>query len=172
MKLTLNESQYQQALDIAHRRQAAALKKNRPSAHGYNESDPLKVHLQGCVAELAISLITGQEWHAYLEILNDTPTKPPDVGEHLQVRSTEYLTGHLIVHPGDGDEDLFILVVVRGKNLMLKGWLSGYEAKHQKYWGDKFKNGRPAYFIPQSDLRPCEELLKQFPGAPFIAIAD
>jgi hypothetical protein len=172
MKLTLNESQYQQALDIARRRQEAALKKNRPSAHGYDESDPLKVHLQGSVAELAISLITGEPWHGYLEVLSEGAKKPPDVGANLQVRSTDYPTGHLIVHPGDSDQDLFILAIVRGRNITLKGWLPGYEAKQPKYWGDKFRNRRPAYFIPQNDLRPCEALIKLFPGAPFVGIAN
>lgn len=170
MKLTLNESQYLEALDIAKKRQAGALKKQRHSAHGYNENDPLKVHIQGTVAELGISLITGQQWHAYLEVLTGGTGKPPDVGEKLQVRSTEYSTGHLIAHPSDSDEDIFVLVIVRGRDLIVKGWLPGHEAKQQKYWGDKFKNGRPAYFVPQTDLRPCKALVEQFPGAPFVAI--
>jgi hypothetical protein len=153
------------------RRQEAAVKKNRRSAHGYNESDPLKVHLQRFVAELAISLITGQPLACVFGTLNDAATKPPDVGANLQVRSTEYATGHLIVHPGDSAKDLFILVIVRGRNLTLKGWLPGCEAQEPKYWGDKFSNGRPAFFVPQGDLRPCEALVEQFPGAPFVAIA-
>ena len=166
MKLVLTEDQYAKAEEIGRQRQQAALDKKRPSAHGYDESAPLKVHIQGASAELGVSLITGKEWHAYLEDLGGE-RKPPDVGDGLQVRSTDYRSGHLLVHPSDNDQDVFILVVVSGRNLEIKGWMTGGEAKDEKYWGDKFRNGRPAYWVPQRDLKPFKSLLETIPGAPF-----
>lgn len=77
------------------------------------------------------------------------------------MRSTDYRSGHLLVHPRDDDHDLFILVVVNGRNLEIKGWMTGSEAKDKKYWGDKFKNRRPAYWVPQRDLRPFSTLLEK-----------
>ena len=169
MKLVLTEQQYAKAEGIGRKRQQAALDKKRPSAHGYNESNPLKVHIQGASAELGISLITGKEWHAYLEDLAGE-RKPPDVGNRLQVRSTDYRSGHLLVHPSDDDQDVFILVVVNGRNLEIKGWMTGAEAKDEKYWGDRFNNGRPAYWVPQRNLRPFKTLLENIPGAPFVEV--
>jgi hypothetical protein len=163
MEFILTEQQYKRAVEIGSRRQEAALERKRPSAHGYDERAPLDVHIQGAAAELGISLITGLEWHAFLEHL-PTERKPPDVGADLQVRSTEYRSGHLICHPGDSEEDRFILVHVNGRKLQIKGWLRGSEAKQEKYWGDKFKNGRPAYWIPQRELHPIDQLLKGIPG--------
>lgn len=61
MKLVLTEQQYEKAQEIGKKRQQAALAKRRPSAHGYNESAPLKVHIQGASAELGISLATGKK---------------------------------------------------------------------------------------------------------------
>jgi hypothetical protein len=171
MKLVLTVEQYAKAEEIGKKRQKAALDKKRPSAHGYNESAPHKVHIQGAAAELGISLITGEQWHAYLEDLGGE-RKPPDVGNNLQVRSTDYKSGHLLVHPGDADEDIFIFVIVNGRNLEIKGWMTGAEAKAQKYWGDKARNKRPAYWIPQPDLKPFKTLLKTIPGAPFVEVKD
>lgn len=158
MNLVLTEEQYGEAVRVGEKRQQAALDKNRPSAHGYNESEPLVVHIQGAAAELGVSLVTGLEWHAFLEDLGGEK-KPPDVGEDIQVRSTEYATGHLLCHPGDSEEDRFILVHVQGRSLNIIGWLSGLEAKNPKYWGDRARNKRPAYWIPQRDLRPFQEIL-------------
>lgn len=125
------------------------------------------MHLLGAVAEISISLVLGEHWHAFLENLGHGDRKPPDVGKNIQVRATEYRRGHLIVHPSDHDSDLFVLVLVAGQTIHIRGWLPGSEAKLPKYWGDKMRNGRPAFWIPQSDLRNVESLLALFPGAPF-----
>jgi hypothetical protein len=29
----------------------------------------------------------------------------------------------------------------------------GFEGKQEKYWGDKWRNNRPAFWVPASDLR-------------------
>jgi len=83
--------------------------------------------------------------------------KAKDVGG-LQVRSTTYQTGCLLLHDEDKDEDIFILVVQRTlKHFCIVGWCYGYEGKIQKNWKEKVK-GRPCYFVEQKDLRDMDTL--------------
>jgi hypothetical protein len=167
VKLTMTEKHWNDAAQVAKLRQAAAIEKRRPSAHGYNENDPLAVHLVGAIAELAVSLVLNQPWHAFLDDLNISGQKPPDVGENVQVRSTKYKSGNLLLHPGDHEADIFVLVVVTDRDLRIVGWIEGKTGKNARYWGDKQNNKRPAFWVPQSDLNPPQSLFAQFPGAPF-----
>ena len=161
MKLMLSDEQFAHALAIARRRQEAAEMKNRPSAWGYDESKSVATHLEGTVSELAVSIVTGLPWHAFLEVLTVAGRKPPDVGEDIQVRSTHYKAGCLIAHPTDADDDRFVLVVVDSdsRHMHIVGWLPGRDCKKQIYWQDKSGKNRPAYFVPQKALRPIKEIL-------------
>jgi len=82
--------------------------------------------------------------------------KAADVGE-LQVRTRLKDWYDLIVHPEDKEEDIFILVTGLLPNYVLRGWLYGYEARQEEYWDDP-AGGRPAFFVPQADLRDIRSL--------------
>jgi hypothetical protein len=64
------------------------------------------------------------------------------------------------LHPGDKDQDElpFVLVHPEAPKFHLMGWCYGHEGKQQKYWADKQRSDRPAFFVPQTDLRPIETL--------------
>ena len=154
----LNQAEQSRVLEVAIKRQDAAIKKGRPSAHGYDESNPIAVHLCGTATEYVTHVYTGLPWHALLEVLTRNGKKPPDVGDDIQVRGTTHHNGHLIVHDSDDSDERFVLGTLHGTTVRLIGWTSGHAAKQPQYWGDRANKGRPAYWVPQSALRPIEAL--------------
>lgn len=81
-----------------------------------------------------------------------------DVGK-FQVRASENDSMFLRLHPSDNDDESFVLVTGKGPVFNIRGWIRAKDGKVDKYWGDKYKTGRPAFFVPHSDLRHVDELL-------------
>lgn len=70
-----------------------------------------------------------------------------------QVRTTEYLNGHLpIKKDRDNDNDRFVLIVGKDRDYTVVGWVYAHEGKKPEFWRGDLP-GRPAYFVPQSILR-------------------
>lgn len=81
--------------------------------------------------------------------------------ERWEIRTTEHRDGRLIVHPTDKDEAAFVLVCGGPPTFYLPGWMAGRDAKLDRFWQDPTGNGRPAYFVPQTVLRPFHELVHE-----------
>lgn len=119
------------------------------------QNKPLSMVFAYC-AEKAISNWTGLPWN------NEVGKyEQPDVGEFIQVRSTDQEdTVHLITHEEDKDTDIFILVT-NEKPLVNKiwGWIYCSETKdHEEFWC-KLQVTRGAFGIPRGFLRSPESLL-------------
>lgn len=101
-------------------------------------------------AEMAVAKALGLYWTAARGI-----DAAGDVSG-LEVRSTKYPTGRLIVHKADKDDAPFVLVRGVFPTYEIVGWITGRDAKAEAYWfaGD----GRPAYFVPEEDLADLDEL--------------
>lgn len=98
-----------------------------------------------------------------------------DLGSHLQVRACSEPTDRLILHPydphtnkGDKDGDVFISAQIErgswtrktGVNVLLRGWIFGRDGKRPEWWEDGKKGKkRPAFFVPNSELRPIEDIV-------------
>lgn len=109
------------------------------------------VAIESCGSEFAVARYTGLFWHS----LSKYPhSLPGDVG-HLQVRHTQHEDGHMIVHDRDKDHDPFILVTGSIPKLTLRGWLYGKDCKKPEYYRTEGVR-HPAYFVPQSELKPLE----------------
>jgi len=76
-----------------------------------------------------------------------------------QARSTRNPRGCLVLHKKDKPHHLVVLVIADLPRFHLVGWLRTGDGQQQRYWSEKVK-GRPAYFIPQSDLNPMSSLLE------------
>jgi hypothetical protein len=63
----------------------------------------------------------------------------------------------LVLNNNDDDSKKYILVCVNNGVGKIRGWLYAREGKQRKYWRDMSGRG-PAYYIPQSDLRPISTL--------------
>ena len=83
-----------------------------------------------------------------------------DVGAICQVRTTPYANGCLLLHPGDHDEDRFILVLAhKAPRYVLRGWLLGRDGKQQQWWPGKNPD-RPAFWVPQSELKSMDTFFR------------
>lgn len=111
----------------------------------------------GYFAEFGVHSWTGLPWNAKKEGVQKS-----DVGG-LQVRSTRHHAGHMITHPDNNNDDIYIFVT-NSKLFVQKihGWLYCRETKdYEKYWCNLAKGGqfRPAFGVPIFDLRPLKSLV-------------
>jgi len=164
MALTLTSSEMFQAAVAGILRRLDALKRSRtmpngtPSESGLNQWN---VEIESCAAEMLVAKRVNQFWHA----LSAAPTTlPGDVGR-LQVRHTTRGNGCLILHPEDGDDVPFILVTGAYPDLRIIGWIMGRDGKHPRHWCAP-NHRRLAYFVPQSQLQPMDELVSRLEGEP------
>lgn len=130
-----------------------ALSKELPDRHGLADgvSRGWDLHVIGAIGEWATAKALGLYWSDHLP-------GPGDIGK-LEVRSTPRPNGPLIVRPRDPDAVPFVLVAGSPPVLRVVGWLAGAEAKVERWWrGDSERPG--AYFVPQSALRPLDELVE------------
>ena len=107
--------------------------------------------IESCLAEMAVANYLGLYWDGNIGNYN-----APDVGPY-QVRHTSWPNGCLLLHKQDKDEEACVLAIGKNGHYRLAGWAWIGEMKKDEYWMDK-GNGRPCYFVPQTDLRPMAEL--------------
>ena len=115
--------------------------------------------IEGALGEQAVAKLLGVHWDGSI---GNFAAK--DVGAY-QVRATARLDGRLILHPGDADDDKWILVRGEAPNLIVGPWCYGREGKLQADWSDPGKNGRPAFFVPRGIMRDIDSLTAA-PGDP------
>jgi hypothetical protein len=108
----------------------------------------------GACGELAVAKAAGV---FFLPSVNTFHRVPDCLGD-CEVRSTDLSDGSLIVRDNDSDDRKFVLAIVADDTVRLVGWLTGAEAKKQEWLRDP-DGRRPAWFVPQSSLRPIEEVL-------------
>jgi len=83
----------------------------------------------------------------------------PDCGE-FEVRSTALKAGKLIVRDNDAGERRFVLACVGlDGRVILRGWLSGREAKQER-WKQDPGGRRSSWFVPQGNLHKMEDLTR------------
>lgn len=79
--------------------------------------------------------------------------KLPDVG-HVQVRSTSYPDGHLIIATHDPDHDPYVLMIGECEDWTIAGWITGRQAKHPQFW----KKDKGQYWVPIEELEDISTL--------------
>lgn len=122
---------------------------------GY-EADGL--NLLGCRGELAVAKALGVFWSGNVGDYSAT-----DVGGY-EVRAFDQPYKRLIIHPADieakGDLPFVSVLFDRatGRHAELRGWIFARDADRQDWWQDPSGKGRPAFFVPNSALRPMADL--------------
>jgi hypothetical protein len=130
------------------------LKLERPDRYGADKHDDGWTHdIEAALGELALAKAMGVFWNGAIGNL-----KADDVGV-LQVRTTRYDNGRLTIHPPDADDRAFVLITGRAPHFTLRGWMRACDAKQDKWWTDPTGGKRPAFFVPQSELHPIEDIL-------------
>jgi hypothetical protein len=97
-------------------------------------------------SEFAASLLLNRSWRPTIgEICH------PDVGDIVEVRSTDLENGRLIVKPNDKDDAPFVLILadMEGLRFYFAGWMLGRAAKE---WPTEYRYGHSAHYVPQSAL--------------------
>lgn len=151
VKLTEFEMQWLAWVGLHRWRNACAHQRNAglgPSK--FNQSPDL--HIRGASAEFAVAVGLNLSWRPTVGDI-----KSRDVGSMIEVRSTDRQDGRLIVKPADSADAPFVLVIEEqnAASYRIAGWMLGRDAQQYpilKYGCD------PAHYVPQSDLRPIDEL--------------
>lgn len=113
-------------------------------------------HFPGCLGEIATAKYLDRYWTGGGNI-GDYGL--PDVSDCIQVRARIDLEHRLLLHPEDNDVEPFVLATVLRKCLprvQLSGWLRALDGKSRIHW--KEHTGRPAFFVPETELLPMERL--------------
>ena len=79
-----------------------------------------------------------------------------DVGDRIHVRTRTKDHYDLIVRDRDPDDEPFVLVTGHAPRYTVRGWIYGRDAKRED-WRQTYGGGVPAYFVPQSALRPLPD---------------
>lgn len=158
MIIELTKQELEEATNVGIKRRNFNESKSTPAAYGFNNSNKekaLKIDIQGAIAEKAVSKALDLKWVPFSE---DFKSLVSDVGDNIQVRSTDYIRGNLLLHPRDKDDQIFILVKVHNlPKCELAGWIRCRDGKKQQYWEDgtkwpAFKN-RPCFRVPCENLK-------------------
>tara|TARA_R110000787_G_scaffold123223_1_gene234169 strand:- start:699 stop:1181 length:483 start_codon:yes stop_codon:yes gene_type:complete len=138
-------------------RRVSALNKSRGAQHGITPDREWQADIEGLAGEYVLAKHLGKFWQPVVGRLD---TDEGDV-HGLQVRTTAWKNGCLIVNKKDPDDDPFVLVTGDnsvGFNWYIRGWMYGRDAKKDEWWKAKQKD-RYAYFVEQKHLRPMHELI-------------
>jgi hypothetical protein len=148
--LTLSEGEMVHASTIGATRQVQGIRGK--GTHGIDQRlEGFHSHCHGAMAESGVAKYLGLPWDGALGNF-----KAKDVGSKYQVRSTDWQSGCLIVHKGDDENDIWILVTTHDlPYLHLCGWISGEEVKRDIHLKNPHNRGE-SYFIKQRYLSPME----------------
>ena len=149
MRVRLSLSEMQIAAQAAVQRQLQNLKNNAEPAFGAGNKNDWQLHIEGCLGEMALAKSLGVYWDG------KGIMRSFDVGSY-DVRTTSGENSRLIIHDSDPDDRFIFLLVGSNGSYRICGGIIAKDAKQQKYWVDP-GTGRPAYFIPQKDLRMPNE---------------
>ena len=149
IEITLTRDELEIGSAIGVRRQIDNLLAGRVHKYLAPYENGWEFHIHGALGEMAFAKWRNQYWNGNLGNF-----KAADVGR-VQIRTTPYATGHLLLHPDDRDSDPFILVTCHAMpRFRLRGWLWAREGKLKEHWRVWKGNKRYAFWVPQPMLRP------------------
>lgn len=158
MQITLNENELEKALEIASLRNQSQRSANRPD--GKVMASSIDADIMGAEGELAVSKALNLPWSGKwlpIPLWDSWKHDGNDVGK-IEVRTTNYKTGRLILHHSDKDNSPYLLVIANKPEFRLAGWKWGKEGKNSSYWRKNVP--RPCYMVPQEKLDSIDSLLE------------
>jgi hypothetical protein len=153
--LTLNDWEFKACVDVANARMAVsnASGMNHASTYERNHLTRISQEIVGACGEMAVAKGLGKFWSPSVNTFHAIP----DLAASIEVRATERLDGSLIVRDNDDDHRYYVLVVGTPPTLNVVGYLSGADAKKDRFARDPHGH-RPAWFVPQSELKPIRKV--------------
>lgn len=117
----------------------------------------LEIHLLGACGEIAVAKLLDR----YPEYsVNRFSGQAGDLQEHIEVRHRSNDSWDLKVTESDADERIFVLTTGLPPDIIVHGWCMGWDAKQAVFKKDYGDYDKPAYFVPQSELRSPLTLLQ------------
>lgn len=160
-RITLEPLHVDYADRLAVRRQRSAEARKRPARNGAptDRANSLGIHIVGARAEAAAKLyLNPVKWNAFAE---RGLANLPDLEDFIEVKGRTKAHYGLIVQRGDQEHWAYLLVCTHLHPVyLIVGWAWGHEAKRPEFWKDPH-GGRPAFFPPNSILKPPAELLAE-----------
>jgi hypothetical protein len=154
VRIALTPEEMEKCVVWGGKRRISALEKRRTGAHGFNRNyEAWSLDIEGVMGELAAAKALGLPYDPVVDALD---TDKGDIGPGLQVRSTRYPQGSLLIHGSDRDDDKFILVTGSDGVYDIRGWIHARDGKIDKLW--KIYKGRGAYWVGQDWLKPLAQL--------------
>ena len=151
VKLTAMEMLIATSLGTARHMQSVS----RTPSRGQAKETSLDSHILGAIGELAAARVMGI--YPGFTVNNFTG---PDMGTDIQVRTSR--RNALIVAPKDNKNERYVLVTGHAPEMVVVGWMWGYEAMDPKWFFDPNNNRPPAYFVPAEELHPIETITSAF----------
>ena len=130
-------------------RQVENLKNGLPPRYGAGHQMDWQLHIEGALGEMALAKHLGLYWPGKGE------RGQPDLvhsGWVVEVRLAKRDDYDLRLHPHDKDHARYWLMTGINGSYSVRGWILGADGKKSEFWGDKWNTGRPAYWVPQSEL--------------------
>ena len=155
MDVTLTMTEWHHAAQTALLRMvvSAAQKLNHASTYERTWSERMAEEMTGAAGEVAVAKVLG----AFFVGSVNTFHRVPDCIAGTEVRATERDNGCLILRDNDPDDRRYVLVVGSAPKLRIAGWLVGADGKRPEFLRNPHGH-RPAWFVPQDNLRPWAEL--------------
>ncbi len=157
VEFTFSPEERQLAMEEGHRRQAVNEARGlRGRNRGPWQGDKaLQAHLLGAAGEVAVASYLGLQHGLFQE--KEAKRGSADLPGNIDVKTRSRSSYDLIVQRQSDPNKKFVLVTIENQKTLLHGWCYGEEAMQDRFWADPAR-GRPAYFVPKSELRSMESL--------------
>lgn len=101
--------------------------------------------VSGALGEMVLAKAANRYW-------SKGERGDPDVDD-MEVRTTVYPNGSMLLHPDDDDHKVSILVTGSIGNFKIVGYIRNKEGKEKGTWEER-KEGRPCFYVKQENLIP------------------
>lgn len=124
----------------------------------------LSAGVWGAVGEAAFAKWAGVYWNGNIGDLSARDVQGVGrAGVQVRTRPNGLDGMHLLLHPADRDEDVFVLIEAKPPQFRLAGWIYARDGKNREFWSDRPNGGgrgtgRFCFWIPERILRPMSEL--------------
>jgi hypothetical protein len=144
-KMTLSSCEMLRAAVVGVTRQVEGMKLGRIEPYGA-PTHPWEGHIFGACGELAVAKHLNLYWEGLAENPEDL------IGDvwKVQVYTTTWPNGRLLIHKGDEDEARHYLVIAEPPVFSIIGWIRGRDAKREEFWDENLP--RPTFAVPQNAL--------------------
>jgi hypothetical protein len=112
----------------------------------------LDVDMRGFGAELAAARALGLKWSATVYSRSKARSKPPDLGEAIEVKHSKWSDGPLYVYPNEPRDRIHVLVIGRIPEYRIAGWIRAGDARRPEFWHEPPEVRAAAWAVPQEAL--------------------